>query len=158
MAGGLGMNGRPTAGDGATDRRAATRGPSDRVVVVHGHVDPALDVMLRSSGLVPVHEAEGAVIWAPPTTPVPENPSAAPEGSGKLLLTIMEVAERLSVGRSTVYELINRGTLEVVHVGRAVRVPAIAVERMVAGLRSERPSLAGDGRSVGRRPGSPPLQ
>jgi excisionase family DNA binding protein len=107
-----------------------------RVVVVHGPADPALDIMLRGGGLVPVH---GAAIWAAPlptsAPPDPENPSAAPAGSGKLLLTIVEAAERLSVGRSTIYELINRGDLEVVHLGRAARVPAAAVAELVDVLR-----------------------
>jgi excisionase family DNA binding protein len=128
------MNGHSLARSGQVARSA-------RVVVVHGPADPALDGVLRGGGLVPVHEAEGAVIWASPllgSSPVrdPENLSAALEGSGKLLLTIVEAAERLSVGRSTVYELVNRRELEVVHVGRSVRVPAAAVAGLVEELRA----------------------
>ena len=42
-----------------------------------------------------------------------------------------EVAAALRVGRSTVYELIAKGELKVVHIGRAVRVPAIELEAWV---------------------------
>jgi excisionase family DNA binding protein len=48
-----------------------------------------------------------------------------------LLLKIPEVAAALRVGRSTVYELIAKGELKVVHIGRAVRVPASEVETWV---------------------------
>lgn len=43
-------------------------------------------------------------------------------GTTKLLLTIPQVAVALSLGRSTVYELVQRGELPVVHIGRAVRI------------------------------------
>lgn len=55
----------------------------------------------------------------------------------KELLKIEEAAERLSLGRSKLYELIRDGTLPAVHVGRAVRVPARAVRRFVAELVGE---------------------
>ena len=54
----------------------------------------------------------------------------------RLLLRIPEAAERLSVGRSTVYELVQRGELPTIHIGRSVRIPAEAlriwVERRAA--------------------------
>ena len=46
------------------------------------------------------------------------------EGSARLLLTVLEAAERLAVGRSTVYELTATGELELVHIGRCARIPA----------------------------------
>jgi excisionase family DNA binding protein len=56
----------------------------------------------------------------------PANPRPGP-----LLLTIPEAAALLRVGRSTAYEFVGRGELEVVHIGRAVRVPVAAlVERL----------------------------
>jgi excisionase family DNA binding protein len=51
--------------------------------------------------------------------------------SERVLLTMDEVASRLAVGRSTVYELAARGELEVVHVGRCARVPVDAIEAFV---------------------------
>ena len=53
-------------------------------------------------------------------------------GGPVLLLTIPQAARRLAIGRSTAYPLIAAGELEVVHIGRAVRVPADAVELFVA--------------------------
>lgn len=52
-----------------------------------------------------------------------------------MLLTIVQAAAALSVGRSTLYEMIARGELDVVHLGRAVRVTVRAVEELVEGLR-----------------------
>ncbi len=56
---------------------------------------------------------------------------------GKLLLDVDEACEFLGVGRSTLYELLARGTLESVKIGRARRVPRDAIEDYVARLRSE---------------------
>ena len=49
----------------------------------------------------------------------------------RLLLRIGDAAEVLSVGRSTIYELVSAGELPVIHVGRAVRIPAAAVQQWV---------------------------
>ena len=49
----------------------------------------------------------------------------------RLLLRVPEAAEWLSVGRSTVYELVQRGELPTVHIGRSVRIPAAAVRAWV---------------------------
>ena len=46
----------------------------------------------------------------------------------RLLLRIPQVQFVLSVGRSTVYDLINAGELETVHMGRAVRVTMDSVK------------------------------
>ena len=46
----------------------------------------------------------------------------------RLLLRIPQVQFVLSVGRSTVYALINAGELETVHMGRAVRVTMDSVK------------------------------
>jgi excisionase family DNA binding protein len=56
---------------------------------------------------------------------------ASTESNPRLLLRMTEVAALLGLGRSTVYELVQRGELPVIHVGRAVRVPAAALERWV---------------------------
>ncbi|MCC7103665.1 MAG: helix-turn-helix domain-containing protein [Chloroflexi bacterium] len=49
----------------------------------------------------------------------------------KLLLRPEEAAALLSLGRSTIYELIASGALESVTVGRSRRVPLAALERFV---------------------------
>lgn len=48
-------------------------------------------------------------------------------GTGGTLLTVAEAARRLSVSRSTVYVLINRGELSAIRVGGARRIPAEAL-------------------------------
>jgi excisionase family DNA binding protein len=51
-------------------------------------------------------------------------------------MTIADAALALGLGRSTVYELIGRGELEVVHVGRSARVPAAALQTLIERLRA----------------------
>jgi excisionase family DNA binding protein len=53
----------------------------------------------------------------------------------KLLLTVEETAERLSIGRTRAYELVLCGALESVKIGRSRRVPVGALESFVARLR-----------------------
>ncbi len=53
-----------------------------------------------------------------------------------LLLTVVEAARLLGVGRSTAYELLASGELESVHIGRSRRVPLAAVEEFVTTLRA----------------------
>ena len=45
----------------------------------------------------------------------------------KLLLSIPEAAERVSLGRTKLYELIVRGEIPTVRIGRSVRIPARAL-------------------------------
>ena len=49
----------------------------------------------------------------------------------RLLLTIPEVAIRLGLGRSLVYQLVMRGEIDSIKVGRARRVPAVALEQFI---------------------------
>lgn len=56
--------------------------------------------------------------------------------NARLLLTIVEAAEVLGIGRSTMYELIRTRAIEVVHVGRCARVPAAALDEFVERLRT----------------------
>lgn len=50
------------------------------------------------------------------------------------LIRIDEAARYLSVGRSTLYELIARGDVPTIHIGRAVRVPTEALKDYVRTL------------------------
>jgi excisionase family DNA binding protein len=50
---------------------------------------------------------------------------------GVLLLTMIEAARVLSIGRTTMYELAAAGEIEVVHIGRSARVPVGALEEYV---------------------------
>jgi excisionase family DNA binding protein len=53
----------------------------------------------------------------------------------KLLLTPIEAAEALGIGRSKLYELIQSGRLPSVRIGTCRRVPADVVHRFVADLK-----------------------
>ncbi|HUF53303.1 MAG TPA: helix-turn-helix domain-containing protein [Dehalococcoidia bacterium] len=54
--------------------------------------------------------------------------------SDKILLTVPEAAERLGVGRSFLYGIIQRGDLPSIKLGRARRVSLTALESFVARL------------------------
>ncbi|MEX0702297.1 MAG: helix-turn-helix domain-containing protein [Planctomycetales bacterium] len=47
------------------------------------------------------------------------------------LLTVREAAHRLALGRSTLYNLMDRGALPYVKIGRARRIPSGEIERLV---------------------------
>lgn len=53
------------------------------------------------------------------------------------LVTVVEAARALGIGRSKAYELIASGDLEVVHIGRAARVPVDAIDDLVIRLRAQ---------------------
>ena len=49
----------------------------------------------------------------------------------QLLVTPEEAARRLSVGRTTIYELMSRGELQSVNIGRCRRVPVSSLSLFV---------------------------
>ena len=61
----------------------------------------------------------------------------AVEEAPRLMLTIEEAARRLSVSRSTLYDLLQRGEIESVHIGSLRRVPVDCLEDFVARCRRE---------------------
>jgi excisionase family DNA binding protein len=81
-----------------------------------------------SSGMQPVEIVQSAV-----TARVQESQRLAPILDGLLttflqgFMTVAEVAKRLGVCRSTVYQLCERGELRHVRVSNALRVPGAAV-------------------------------
>jgi excisionase family DNA binding protein len=50
----------------------------------------------------------------------------------ELLLRLDAAAQRLAVSRSTLYRLIHRGDLTVIHMGSAARIPAESIDRWLA--------------------------
>jgi excisionase family DNA binding protein len=62
-------------------------------------------------------------------------PVALEDQMDKLLLTPVEAARALGIGRSTVYELMQTGQLESVRIGACRRVPAEAVHTFLLHLR-----------------------
>jgi excisionase family DNA binding protein len=57
------------------------------------------------------------------------------EDMDKLLLTPTEAAAALGIGRSKVYELLQTGQLRSVRIGTCRRIPADALQTLVAALR-----------------------
>jgi excisionase family DNA binding protein len=53
------------------------------------------------------------------------------------LLTVEQAAKLLGIGRSHIYQLISKGQLETVRLGRCRRIRPEAVEALVHGLISE---------------------
>ncbi|WP_082574175.1 helix-turn-helix domain-containing protein [Cellulomonas sp. Root137] len=60
----------------------------------------------------------------------------------RVLLSVVEAAQRLGVGRSTMYELLGSGQIESVHIGRLRKVPVSALSAFVENLREH--SSGGD--------------
>lgn len=52
----------------------------------------------------------------------------------RLLVTVEEAAEALAISRTALYALLRGGEIQVVHIGRSVRVPVVALEAFVARL------------------------
>lgn len=67
--------------------------------------------------------------------PVPRRRSAAPEQvvnvtvvpDERVLLTVVEAAHRLGIGRSSLYRLLDAGQMRSIHVGRSHRIPVDAL-------------------------------
>lgn len=52
-----------------------------------------------------------------------------------MLLTVNQAAAVLGIGRSTMYNLMYRGDIQPVHIGRSVRIHPQDLEQFVSGLR-----------------------
>ena len=65
------------------------------------------------------------------------NPPSKTEESHRVMLTVAEAARRLSIGRSTIYELLASGALESVHIGRLRRIPVDCLAEFVDACRRE---------------------
>ena len=69
-----------------------------------------------------------------------------PAGFGRSLLRIPEVAQRLRVGRSTIYYLLAHGApLRVVHIGRSIRIEASSVDVYIEQLAANEIEAQHDG-------------
>lgn len=71
----------------------------------------------------------------------------------KLLLTPVEAARALGIGRSKVYELMQSGQLGFVHIGSCRRIPAQDLAALVSRLREVSPATAAAASSTDRRAG-----
>ncbi len=59
------------------------------------------------------------------------------DSSGPLLLTPVEAAKRLSIARSSLYELLLRGEIVSITIGRSRRIPMDALTDYIDRLRRE---------------------
>jgi len=82
------------------------------------------DLAIASERLVAIARA----IDSDRSAPVLTAPAASPDR----LLTVPEVMDLLQLGRTNVYDLIRRGELESVLIGRARRIPTKAVSDLIA--------------------------
>jgi excisionase family DNA binding protein len=55
-----------------------------------------------------------------------------------VLLTVEEAAERLRIGRTSMYRLVSTGVVESVTIGRLRRVPSDCLDKFVATLRRDK--------------------
>lgn len=55
----------------------------------------------------------------------------------QLLLSVVEAAQRLGIGRTLMYELLGTGQVESVHVGRLHKIPADALDAFIDGQRKQ---------------------
>jgi excisionase family DNA binding protein len=69
-----------------------------------------------------------------PTIPTSEPRPAKSSTSPRVLLTVEAAAERLSIGRTTMYALIKNGEITTVRVGHLRRIPADALTAYTARL------------------------
>ena len=77
-------------------------------------------------------------------------------GEVRLLLTVMEAAQRLGIGRSLMYELLASGSIPSIRVGRLRRVPCQALTEFIDERRGGgRQTNAQEPRQAGR--GEPAL-
>ena len=92
----------------------------------------------RKDGGSPVSEGVTSGLQIPDgdESPRGEDPNGQPgDGSlGPRLVSINCAAKLLGVGRTTLYEQIAAGRLQVVHIGRATRVPLRAIDAFVEEL------------------------
>jgi len=66
-----------------------------------------------------------------PTTPQERAVTVNIEHDDRLLLTVVDAARRLGIGRSLMYELLDAGQIESIHVGRLRKVPVEALTEYV---------------------------
>jgi excisionase family DNA binding protein len=57
------------------------------------------------------------------------------EADERLLLSVVEAARRLGIGRTLMYELLGSGQIESMHIGRLHKVPAEALTAFVENQR-----------------------
>jgi len=60
-----------------------------------------------------------------------ESPPTSPAGSDRLVLTVDEAAYLLNISRGLAYELVARGELPAIRLGRRIVIPRLAMEELL---------------------------
>lgn len=107
-----------------------------RTVIVHHPIPDNLRLLLTGAGLVETQAYDGYSVFADnipgggaASIPSSEQPRDSQEA--KLLLTPEEAADRLSLGRTKLYELMSSGALRSVRIGKSRRIPTTALADLV---------------------------
>jgi excisionase family DNA binding protein len=66
-----------------------------------------------------------------------DNLDPATEYGLRVLLKVEEAAARLQIGRTTMYQLVRRGEIESIPIGRLRRIPADCLDEYVARVRAQ---------------------
>lgn len=77
-----------------------------------------------------------AASWSNPDLPR-ETTSMSAIAHASVLLTVEEAAQRLNIGRTTMYGLVSTGAIKSVTIGRLRRVPAECLDAFVSALMAE---------------------
>ena len=75
--------------------------------------------------------------------------SMNPNTDDRLLLTVPEAARRLGMGRSFIYELVSKGEIKSIKLGRSRRIPVSALEEFIEAKLSESIDEASTGYPAG---------
>jgi excisionase family DNA binding protein len=94
---------------------------------------PSAQALLRSHADPSEHERLARVAPAPLPEALSQRVDDAEPASARtpMLLTVRDVEAELQLGRTRTYQLVRSGSLPVIRVGRAVRVPRDALRRWV---------------------------
>lgn len=90
-------------------------------------MDTPTDLTQLATQLAQLAQTLAAQSKAPEPVPVRQMPQ-------RILLTPEEAAERLGVGRTTMFKLIRCGEIESVQIGKLRRIPVSAIEDYAASL------------------------
>jgi excisionase family DNA binding protein len=111
-------------------------------VTMEAQTRQTLDRVLRE--LVNAIELAHALIRAMPEQPQPilKNGEARTEiteafPNGRLLVTMAEAAEMLSIGRTAFYRLVMEGQIRTIRIGRSRRVPMSVLQEYIDRLSKE---------------------
>lgn len=74
----------------------------------------------------------------PVARPVERMVKVTLEADPRLVLSVVEAAQRIGIGRSRMYELIAAGEVESIHIGRLHKVPIDALADLVERQRAAR--------------------